>query len=71
MDLRDYLKQERRPYQWVADACGVSRQAVFNWASFIIRPSEKNAEIIESMTDGKVTVKEILDADYITRNRRD
>lgn len=64
MHLRDYLKQERRPYQWVADACEVSRQAVFNWANFIIRPSEKNAMIIELMTDGNVTVREILDADY-------
>ena len=58
MTLDEYLKQERRPLRWAGDACGVSRQAVFNWIASRSTPSHKHAKIIEDMTGGKVQAKQ-------------
>lgn len=58
MTLEEYLKVERRPLRWVGDACGVSRQAVFNWIVGEALPSKENAEIVEALTDGAVPAKQ-------------
>lgn len=60
MDLKDYLYIKRMTINQFAELIGYSRNHISGIINGRLKPTKKLAQYIEKMTEGEVTVEDLL-----------
>lgn len=67
MQLRDYLHYHKIKKKDFAEKIGFNVNYLGAVAEYVRKPSKRFALIVEIITEGKVSVSEIMDAEYLKR----
>lgn len=67
MQLRDYLHHNKIKKKDFAEKIGFNVNYLGAVAEYVRKPSKKFAMIVEMITEGKVTMDEIMNAEYLKK----